>query len=167
MSEKTVDVIGPVEVGGAGKAATEIAYCPHLQVYHYLRVDGVEHVFDQRDLERSIDGYLRNGNERQAEFMATLAGFAKQFPHQVVSFDEQGRLNLRELLARELEVDGAEAAPAGSPAAVLEVMEAVSADGEAKAPVDETKSTGGETRSPDGETKSTGDEARGSGDETK
>ena len=80
-------------------AATEIAYCPHLQIYHYLRVDGVDQIFDSSQLERAIETFQKQGDERQAEFMALLTGFARQFPHQVVSFDDQGKLNLRELLA--------------------------------------------------------------------
>jgi hypothetical protein len=79
-------------------AATEIAYCPHLRVYHYRRANGEEWIFDESQLVAAIEGYLKAADERQAEFMAMLTGFARKFPHQVVSFDEEGKLNLRELL---------------------------------------------------------------------
>jgi hypothetical protein len=91
--------------GGKQAAATEIAYCPHLQIYHYLRVDGVDQIFDSSQLERAIETFQKQGDSRQAEFMAILTGFARQFPHQVVSFDDQGKLNLRELLAAVVHTD--------------------------------------------------------------
>jgi hypothetical protein len=86
-------------------AATEIAYCSHLQIYHYRRVDGVEQIFDSSQLVKAIETFQKQGDERQAEFMAILTGFARQFPHQVVSFDDQGKLNLRELLAAVVHFD--------------------------------------------------------------
>lgn len=82
-------------------AATEIAYCPHLGIYHYRRADGDEFLFEELGLERAIESYLKQADTRQAEFMAALTAFARKFPHQVVSFDGDGNLNLRELLARE------------------------------------------------------------------
>lgn len=88
--------------------ATEIAYCPHLQIYHYRRVDGVEQIFDSSQLVKAIETFQKQGDQRQAEFMAILTGFARQFPHQVVSFDDQGKLNLRELLAAVVHSDPAE-----------------------------------------------------------
>lgn len=87
---------------GAGRqdVATEIAHCPHLGLYHYRKADGEEFIFDELQLEKSIETYLAQNDARQAEFMAMLTGFARQFPHQVVSFDAEGRLNLRELHAK-------------------------------------------------------------------
>ena len=93
---------GSVASAGGKTAATEIAYCPHLRVYNYLRADGDQFIFDDAQLERSINSYLRSGDERQAEFMATLTGMARQFPHQIVSFDAEGKLNLQALLAAEI-----------------------------------------------------------------
>jgi hypothetical protein len=81
-------------------AATEIAYCPHLGIYHYRRIDGSEYLFDKLQLESAIDSYLKGADVREAEFMAQLTAFARQFPHQVVSFNTRGELNLRELLAQ-------------------------------------------------------------------
>lgn len=85
---------------GAGRV-TEIAYCPHLGIYHYRRADGDEFMFDEVGLEQAVEAYIKQADTRQAEFMASLTAFARQFPHQVVSFDADGNLNLRELLARE------------------------------------------------------------------
>lgn len=90
---------------GKQEAVTEIAYCPHLDIYHYRRADGSEYLFDSSQLEKSVEGYQKQGDVRQAEFMAMLTGFARQFPHQVVSFDDRGNLNLRELLERKLSVE--------------------------------------------------------------
>lgn len=99
--------IGPVEGSkGTGGAATEIAYCSHLGIYHYRRVDGAEYFFDDAGLEAAVDSYLREGDTRQAEFMVELTALARHFPHQMVSFDAEGKMNLQELLAREIPSDG-------------------------------------------------------------
>jgi len=85
-------------------AATEIAYCPLLDIYHYRRVDGEEHLFDGQQLERAVDGYLKESETRMAEFMATLTSMARQFPHKVVSFDQEGNMNLQELVEKKIDV---------------------------------------------------------------
>jgi hypothetical protein len=86
-----------VESLGAGKpsAATEISYCPDLKIYHYRQVNGVEAFFSEEQLEKSVEAYLQNGDTNSADFMALLTGFARKFPHKVVSFDEQGKCTFR------------------------------------------------------------------------
>jgi hypothetical protein len=100
-------------VGSVKKApVTEIAYCPHLDIYHYRRADGQEYLFDSFHLKAAMEGYLRHGDETSADFMATLTGFARQFPHQVVAFNEEGKLDLRELLEKKIANDEDVAGPA-------------------------------------------------------
>jgi hypothetical protein len=109
MSDEKKEAAPSGSVGaGPSKVITEIAFCPHLGIYHYRTVDGTEYLFDSSRLEMAVDGYLRNSDAKQAEFMVLLTGFARQFPHQVVSFDEEGTINLRELLVQQLpaESDG-------------------------------------------------------------
>jgi hypothetical protein len=78
-------------------AATEISFCPHLQLYHYRRADGVDYLFDTVKLEEAIDGYIKQGDPRQADFMVALTGLARQYPHQVVAFNAEGKCFLRDL----------------------------------------------------------------------
>jgi hypothetical protein len=104
-----------------GPVVTKISHCPHLGIYHYVRADGSEYLFDTPQLERSIDSYQKQGDARQAEFMAMLTGFARQFPHQVVSFDEEGRLNLQVLLAKSPGA-GTEAGEVGGESATIDVL---------------------------------------------
>lgn len=80
-------------------AATSISFCPHLGLYHYTRADGVDYLFDTKKLEEAIDGYLKGGDAKQADFMATLTGVARLHPHKIVSFDEEGKCSLSDLLA--------------------------------------------------------------------
>ncbi len=88
----------PIHEGQPAAVATEIAYCPHLDMYHYKRVDGADYMFDTAQLEKSVEAFAREGKPRDAEFMAILTGLARQYPHKVVAFDEQGRCYLRDLV---------------------------------------------------------------------
>ena len=85
------------------KARTEISYCPEMGIYHYQRADGKEFLFDNKRLLADLDECVKKGPEgqRYAEFMSLLTGFARQFPHKVVSFDEDGCVNLSELVKPE------------------------------------------------------------------
>lgn len=109
----------------AKKVATEIAHCPELGFYHYRRADGAEFMFDTLSLEKAIEGYLQQGDERQAEFMVMLTTYARQFPHVVVPFDENGILDQAFLLERlrEREAAAAASAPATADVEVLEGSE--------------------------------------------
>jgi hypothetical protein len=101
----TDDVVPSAAPDVPASAATEISFCPHLNLYHYKRADGTEYFFNTPQLEQSIEGYAKIGAPKQAEFMAVLTGFARRFPHKVVSFDENGQLNLRDLLPQGLPAD--------------------------------------------------------------
>jgi len=46
--------------------------------------------------------------------MAALTAFARKFPHKVVHFDEEGKVNLRDLLPEETAEDGAEGGTGGA-----------------------------------------------------
>ncbi len=83
---------------GQSKIATKISYCPHLDIYHYTRADGSDYMFDTAQLEKSVETYAKEGNTREAEFMAVLTGLARRYPHQVVAFDESGQAHLGELV---------------------------------------------------------------------
>jgi len=78
-------------------AATEISFCPHLGIYRYKRADGSDYMFDSAQLEITVNSYLKAGKSMEAEFMAVLTGFARRYPHKVVSFDEEGKCRLRDL----------------------------------------------------------------------
>jgi len=82
---------------GPGSAATEISFCPHLKMYRYKRADGVDYMFDNVQLEETIESYIKVAKAREAEFMALLTGFARRFPHQVVIFDSDGKCKLQKL----------------------------------------------------------------------
>jgi hypothetical protein len=108
--EKTAE--SAIAAGGGGDqkaAATEIAYCPFLDIYHYRRVDGEEHLFDGQQLESAVEGYLKASETRMAEFMATLTSLARQFPHKVVSFDQEGNMNLQELVEKKIDASAEDA----------------------------------------------------------
>jgi hypothetical protein len=88
-------------------AATEISFCPHLQIYHYRRADGSEYMFDTEQLKQSIDTLLKTGSAREAEFMAMLTAAARRYPHQRVAFDNDGNSRLTSLeVARSPEDEG-------------------------------------------------------------
>jgi hypothetical protein len=78
-------------------ATTEISYCPHLNLYHYKRADGDEFFFDTAQLEVSIESYLKQGNSRDADFMAQLTAWARKFPHKTATFYADGRFEVRKL----------------------------------------------------------------------
>jgi hypothetical protein len=78
-------------------AATEISFCPHLRLYHYRRADGSDYLFDDVKLEEAVDGYIKQGDPRQADFMAVLTAMARKYPHQVVAFNAEGKCFLRDL----------------------------------------------------------------------
>lgn len=85
------------------KARTEISYCPEMGIYHFRQADGKEFLFDTPRLLADLDAGLKGTPEsrRYAEFMSLLTGFARQFPHKVVSFGEDGCVNLSELVKPE------------------------------------------------------------------
>jgi hypothetical protein len=77
--------------------ATEISYCPHLDIYHYRRADGSDYMFNTEQLKLAIEGWAKQGDQRQAEFMAVLTGLGRRYPHKVVSFDDAGKCVMRDL----------------------------------------------------------------------
>ena len=78
-------------------AATEIAYCPNLGLYHYKRADGTEHMFDRSQLTIALESYIKQGDVRLAEFMATLTGYARRYPHVFVILLPDGTYNMRKM----------------------------------------------------------------------
>lgn len=82
------------------KGKTQISYCPHVDVYRYVTVDGQVFLFDTGQLEVSIETFLKDGDAKQADFMALLTSFARQLPHSVITFDEEGKADVTELVAR-------------------------------------------------------------------
>jgi hypothetical protein len=106
------DVV-PIQSGTPSTVATEISYCPNLDVYHYVRYgqDGADYMFTTSQLEKAIDTYIRQGDPRQAEFMAILTGLARRYPHKKATFDEQGQCYLSPLEPVPPPADGPEDAP--------------------------------------------------------
>ena len=78
-------------------ATTEISYCPNLGLYHYKRADGAESLFDRAKLEMALEAFLRQGDSRMAEFMSTLTGYARRYPHVVVILSPDGNYALRKM----------------------------------------------------------------------
>lgn len=71
-----------------------VCYCPDLRLYWYKVGDATkpenEHddfKFDEDNLETSIATHLANENQAEAEFMATVTGFARLHPHKFVFLD--------------------------------------------------------------------------------
>lgn len=93
----------------ASTVATEISYCPHLDLYHYKKADGTDYMFDTEQLTKSLEVLMKQGDPRQAEFMAVLTGLGRRYPHKVVSFDETGKCCLRDLPAAVISDDEADA----------------------------------------------------------
>jgi hypothetical protein len=94
-NEKSELVAGGVT--DAEHAATAIAYCPHLGMYHYWRADGSEFMFDRVELLQSLEAYSRSGDTRQGEFMAGLTGHARRYPHVIVIVRTDGTYALQKL----------------------------------------------------------------------
>jgi len=78
-------------------AATEIAYCPNLGLYHYKRADGTEEFFNRERLEIALESFLKQGHLRMAEFMSTLTGYARRYPHVFVILLPDGTYNMRKM----------------------------------------------------------------------
>jgi len=77
---------------------TCIAYCPHLDLYEYTRVDGT-YRFNTEELSKTVDFYISEGRTRDSDFMAVLTGLARRYPHKRVSFDAEGQCNVSDLEA--------------------------------------------------------------------
>jgi hypothetical protein len=92
------DVV-PIQTGKPATVATEISYCPNLDVYHYVRFgeDEADYMFTTPQLEKAIETYIKQGDPRQAEFMAILTALARRFPHKKATFDEQGQCYMSDL----------------------------------------------------------------------
>src|SRR5271157_5318146 len=75
-------------------ATMEIAYCPHLGIYYHRDAAGEEYFFNRIQLEVSLEEYLKQHNLRQADFMAKLTGYARQYPHVMVIIKTDGTYNL-------------------------------------------------------------------------
>lgn len=71
-------------------ANVSISYCPDLQIYHHRKLGEPDSMFTHAQLVAVVEEHLKAGRRNQAEVMALLTGFARQCPHKVVSFDEQG-----------------------------------------------------------------------------
>ena len=94
MAENTEVPSGTTD---AEHATTEIAYCPNLGLYHYKRADGTHFMFDRNRLEIAIEAYLKEGDQKQAEFMSTLTGYARRYPHVFVILGADGTYELRKM----------------------------------------------------------------------
>lgn len=97
MSEDVKPVAGPA-------IATMIVHCPDLDLYRYWREDGIDRMFDGKQLVEAIDAYLKQAMPRDADFLAKLTGFARQFPHKIVAFDHEGKMTVGEYKKPEPEV---------------------------------------------------------------
>lgn len=88
------------EQGKSERVATDpssnitISYCPDLKIYHYTKVGEPECLFTTEQLVEAMDDDLKGGRKEQAEVMALLTGCARQYPHQVVSFDADGKCTI-------------------------------------------------------------------------
>ena len=96
----------PAGTTDASHATTEISYCPFLGLYHYKRANGDEYLFDVDKLELSIMAYVRQGDPRQAEFMAGLTGLARQYPHCIVTLQADMSFKVLVLESRKEEQPG-------------------------------------------------------------
>jgi hypothetical protein len=94
MTEKVEVLSGATD---AEHAATEIAYCPNLGLYHYKRADGSELIFDRVQLEMALASYLKQGVVRMAEFMSMLTGYARRYPHVFVILLPDGTYGMRKM----------------------------------------------------------------------
>jgi len=65
-----------------------------LGIYYYKREDGEEFFFNREQLEVSLELYLRQHDTKQANFMARLTGYARQYPHVMVVINADGTYNL-------------------------------------------------------------------------
>jgi len=81
----------------AANAQTLISYCPYLGLYHYKRADGTEFLFDRDKLSESLEAYLKQGEQRMAEFMAVVTAYGRKYPHMAVSLFPDGTYSLGRL----------------------------------------------------------------------
>lgn len=79
--------------------SAKISFCPHLGLYHYVQAGGTEYFFTSDKLVETIQSYVDGGDVERAEFMAGLTAFARRFPHHVLVFDKDGKVDLKELVA--------------------------------------------------------------------
>lgn len=108
-------------VTDAAHATTQISYCPYLGLYHYRRADGSEYLFDVDKLEIAIINYQKQGDVRQAEFMANLTALARQCPHSIIEIDSELNYKILQLEVRKEEVPGSgDEAPKPVVAAIVE-----------------------------------------------
>jgi|WetSurMetagenome_2_1015567.scaffolds.fasta_scaffold425888_2 hypothetical protein len=75
-------------------ANVSISHCPDLGIYHYAKLGEPDCMFTHAQLVCVLDEHMKEGRKDQAEVMALLTGFARQYPHQVVSFDESGQCSI-------------------------------------------------------------------------
>lgn len=94
MSDPNVKEDGSTDIENS---QTLICYCPFLGLYHYKRADGAEFLFDREKLAASLDAYLKQGDQRTAEFMATLTAYARKYPHLVIRVFPDGTFTLGRL----------------------------------------------------------------------
>jgi len=92
---------------------TEIAYCPYLDLYRHVGVDGTEYTFSTAQLEKVLQVYLDKGQTRDADFMSLLTGMARQYPHVLLKFDGEGNCNVTELVKKEPSSAGGEDSASG------------------------------------------------------
>ena len=79
------------------KSQTLISYCPYLGLYHYKRADGAEFFFDRDKLLKAVEAYLKQGDFQNADFMAVLTAYARQYPHMVITLFPDGTYTLGRL----------------------------------------------------------------------
>jgi len=90
----------------AEHATTQISYCPYLGLYHYSRADGFDALFDANKLELALTAYLKQGDTRQAEFMASLTALARECPHAIIELDAELNYKILQLEPRTEEQPG-------------------------------------------------------------
>jgi len=89
MTDQVIDVEPEKVMTG------QISYCPDLGLYHHVRPDG-ESYFTARDVRLEIDKYLAEGRVKEAEFLAGLTAWARDFPHKVTTFYADRSFEVRE-----------------------------------------------------------------------
>ena len=80
------------------KPRTEISYCPEMGLYRFKRANGDLFLFDNERLVADLDYQMKHGGQREADFMALLTGMARRAPHKLVAVDEDGNVNVSDLV---------------------------------------------------------------------
>jgi hypothetical protein len=81
-----------------------ICFCPDLKLYHYHLTDDskvgpdaeADYKFTEDELEDVVAAHLVQKNEKEAEFVAKITGLARHYPHKMVEFSSEGKMEIKE-----------------------------------------------------------------------